>query len=195
MDNEQIKHIRDTIETLLFISKKPLSSADLNEVLDFNEEIIEQALREMETDYASRGLQIIKLANGYVLATRPQYSEYVTKFLNSPVSVTLTAQALETLSIIAYKQPITKIEVDNIRGVMSDAPIRTLLEKRLIKDAGKAEKVGHPILYATTVDFLKHFGLHDLSELPPLPSEAASITALMDITAPGAENILEGGAS
>ena len=187
--------IRDVLEALLFVSKKPLSIGDFHEVLGFGEDNIQNAMDQLVSQYQTKGLQLIKLANGYVMATRPEHSEFINKYLNSPVSVTLTNQALETLSIIAYKQPVTKLEVDNIRGVMSDAPIRTLLEKRLIKEAGKADRVGHPILYATTVEFLKHFGLHDLSELPLLNEELASKMAAQENADQMDENISEGGIS
>jgi segregation and condensation protein B len=160
------ENVKKIIESLLFVSKKPLSPQEIDEVTNFGMEIIEEALNEICSGYERSGLQAIKLANGYVIATRPEFSEYIEKFLNSPVSVTLSPQALETLSIIAYKQPVTKIEVENIRGVMCDGVINTLLDRKLIKESGRSDSVGRPILYSTTVEFLKHFGLHDLGELP-----------------------------
>lgn len=163
--------IKDVIESLLFVSKKPLSTEEIEGLCSFGRDEIEKNLKELESDYSSRGLQLIRLAHGFVLATRPQYSTFIEKYLNSPLSVTLSPQALETLSIIAYKQPVTKLEVENIRGVMCDTVIDTLLEKRLIKESGRSDQVGRPILYSTTIEFLKHFGLHDIGELPKLDEQ------------------------
>ncbi len=181
--------MKNIVESLLFISKKPVSLSEFSEVTGFDGADLENVIKDLKAEYESRGLQIISLANGYVMATRPQYSEYVEKFLNSPVSVTLSSQSLETLSIIAYKQPLTKAEVESIRGVLCDGVIKTLLDKRLIKESGRSEHVGRPILYSTTVEFLKHFGLHDLSELPPLETEDRSRTALFEIAPEQTESI------
>ncbi|MCX5750001.1 MAG: SMC-Scp complex subunit ScpB [Candidatus Saganbacteria bacterium] len=177
---------KDIIESLLFISKRPLSADEMDEICGLGKEEIEKNLGELTEEYASRGLQIIKLAHGYVLATRPEYSSFIEKYLNSPLSISLSPQAIEALSIIAYKQPVTKLEVENIRGVMCDAVINTLLEKRLIKEAGRSDQVGRPILYVTTIEFLKHFGLHDLGELPKVDlEEIAAQTHIMSDAQPG----------
>ncbi len=172
---------RNAVESLLFVSKRPLSIEDIEEISQLGTDTISRAVEELSATYESRGLQLIKLANGYLLATRPRYSSYIEKFLKSPVSVSLSQQSMETLSIIAYKQPITRAEVERIRGVLCDGVIKTLLEKRLIKETGRSESVGRPILYATTVEFLKHFGLHDLGELPPLDEGSGSAEALADL--------------
>lgn len=172
---------RNAVESLLFVSKRPLSIEDIEEISQLGTDTISKAVEELSATYESRGLQLIKLANGYLLATRPRYSSYIEKFLKSPVSVSLSQQSMETLSIIAYKQPITRAEVERIRGVLCDGVIKTLLEKRLIKETGRSESVGRPILYATTVEFLKHFGLHDLGELPPLDEGSGSAEALADL--------------
>lgn len=172
---------RNAVESLLFVSKRPLSIEDIEEISQLGTDMISKAVEELSATYESRGLQLIKLANGYLLATRPRYSSYIEKFLKSPVSVSLSQQSMETLSIIAYKQPITRAEVERIRGVLCDGVIKTLLEKRLIKETGRSESVGRPILYATTVEFLKHFGLHDLGELPPLDEGSGSAEALADL--------------
>jgi len=176
------------VESLLFVSKRPVSAEELSGVTGFPFGEIDAAISEITSDYESRGLQVIRLANGFIVATRPQYSEFVSGFLNSPVSVTLSQQSLETLSIIAYRQPITKAEVEAIRGVMCDGTIATLHDRKLIKESGRADTVGRPILYSTTVDFLKHFGLHDLGDLPDLPDEESSRTALLSLDeAPAAQ--------
>ena len=162
---------KSIVESLLFVTKKPVSPQEISQVTGFEAIEAQQLLEEITSDYEKRPLQVITVANGYILATRPQYSEFIDKFLNSPVSVTLTKQALETLSIIAYRQPVTKIEVEKIRGVMSDSPIKSLFDKNLIKEVGRSEAPGRPILYATTVDFLKQFGLNDLNALPSIEEE------------------------
>lgn len=156
------------VESLLFVSKRPVSISEIDEVTSFGTEKIEDVIGRLSCEYEQRGLQILRIANGYILATRPEFSPYVEKLLNSPVSVTLSHQSLETLSIIAYKQPVTKSEIESIRGVLCDGVIKTLLEKKLIKESGRGEGVGRPILYSTTIEFLKHFGLHDLGDLPRL---------------------------
>lgn len=169
---------KKVVESLLFVSKRPVSVEELSDVTGFPGESVDNAIREISSEYETRGLQVIRLANGFIVATRPQYSEFVEKFLNSPVSVTLSQQALEALSIIAYKQPVAKGELEAIRGVMCDGVIATLLDRKLIKESGRADTVGRPILYSTTVEFLKHFGLHDLGELPVMADDESSRTAL-----------------
>ena len=166
---------KSIVESLLFVTKKPISPQEISQVTGFEPFVAERLLDEITSDYEKRPLQVIKVANGYILATRPQYSEFIDKFLNSPVSVTLSKQAFETLSIIAYRQPVTKIEVEKIRGVMSDSPIKSLFEKNLIKEAGRSEAPGRPILYMTTVDFLKQFGLNDLKDLPSMEEELSPV--------------------
>jgi segregation and condensation protein B len=116
-------------------------------------------------------MNIAKFAGGYQMVTHSQNVDYVDRFLHSPILTTLSNPALETLAIVAYKQPITKLTIENIRGVNSDGVVATLLEKRLVEEAGRSEAVGRPILYATTVEFLRHFGLKDLTDLPPLPQD------------------------
>ncbi len=162
---------RSVVESLLFVTKKPVSPGEISLVTGYEESEAARLLDEIALEYESRPLQVIKVANGYIIATRPQYSDFIDKFLNSPVSVSLSKQALETLSIIAYRQPATKIDIERIRGVMSDSPIKSLLDKNLIRESGRSEAPGRPILYSTTVDFLKHFGLNDLSDLPPIEED------------------------
>lgn len=166
--NISFNDLKNAIESMMFVSKRPLSIDDFVELCGFERSLVQEAIENIQKEYETKTLQIIKVANGYLMATRPQYSTYIEKLLKSPVTVTLSQQSMETLAIIAYKQPITKAEIDQIRGVMSDGAIKTLLEKNLIKEVGRAETVGRPILYGTTAEFLKHFGLHDLNELPPL---------------------------
>jgi len=178
--NENVDR-KNVIESLLFVAKKPISLEELSSILEDEISAIEPLMQELVKEYDDKALQIIMLANGYIMATRPIYSDYIEHYLNSPISVSLTNQSLEALSIIAYKQPVTRQDIENIRGVMSDGVVNTLLDKKLIKEAGKSTQIGHPMLYCTTVEFLKHFGLNDLSELPPLDADETTKSALSGI--------------
>lgn len=157
------------LESLLFATKKPLLMNELEQIVEASKEEILFALEELKKDYEDRGINIIEVAGGWQMGTAPKTAQYVDKLLRSPIETTLTPASLETLAIIAYKQPITKQEIERIRGVFSDSSIDTLIAKKLIEEIGRSEVVGRPILYATTDDFLKHFGLKDLKALPPLP--------------------------
>jgi segregation and condensation protein B len=132
-----------------------------------------------------REVQIFKVAGGYLMGTNPENAEYVKKITNPREETRLSPQALETLAIIAYKQPVTRVEIERLRGVDSGWVIETLLAKKLIREVGRSETVGRPYLYATTEEFLKHFGLKDLKDLPPLKvsqsaQEAVFKTALSE---------------
>lgn len=176
---EQIKIIKDTVESILFIAKKPVSILEIARACSIDENEAEKILDQLVDDYKMRALQILKLAKGYIIATRPVFSREIELFLKNPSHISLSHQALETLAIISYRQPVAKIEIENIRGVMSDSVIKSLLEKKLIKETGRSDAVGRPILYGTTIDFLKHFGLNDLDELPAL--KEAGISAPYDL--------------
>jgi len=119
-----------------------------------------------EYDATGRSFQIVEIANGFQICTRDKYAEWIRKFYTTELSSRLTVSALEALAIIAYKQPVTRAEVEEIRGVNSDGVLRTLLERNLIKVTGRRQTPGRPMIYGTTTDFLMHFGLRDLSELP-----------------------------
>lgn len=161
---------RSVIETLLFLSGEPITFATIRDVIDLPEPEIKMLMEELIMQYRERngGLFIAEIANGYQMVTNPGYSEWVIKFRNTQLSSKLSMPALETLSIIAYKQPLIKAEIEQLRGVNSDSAIRTLLEKRLIKVIGRKEAPGRPFLYGTTKEFLQYFGLKDLTELPTL---------------------------
>ncbi|AFS78421.1 segregation and condensation protein B [Gottschalkia acidurici 9a] len=167
MDKREIKSV---IEGLLFTWGDPLSIKDIRDVLEIPEKEVNDILHEMidEFNYERRGIQILKTNNTYQLGTRAEHFEWMKKLCVPKESKTLSAAALETLSIIAYKQPIIKSEIEAIRGVKCDKAISTLLEKKLIKEAGRLEKTGRPILYGTTDEFLKCFGLDTLKQLPQL---------------------------
>lgn len=167
MDEREKKAI---LEVILFLSLEPVTLSTIKDVIELPEPEIKRLMDELILKYRERngGLLIVEIANGYQMVTNPEYSEWVKKFKGTQLSTKLSMPALETLSIIAYKQPIIKAEIEQLRGVNSDSAIRTLLEKRLIKVIGRKEAPGRPFLYGTTKEFLKYFGLKDLTELPTL---------------------------
>lgn len=163
--------LKPAIEALLFVSDEPLPFKQLNKILgDVPESDVRAALDELIAEYETRqgGLEIREIAGGWRISTRPQYHEFIRKYLRSKPSARLSLAALETLAVIAYKQPITIPEILEIRGVSSSSAIRTLLEKRLIVTKGRKETVGRPMMYGTSKEFLLQFGLRDLSELPSI---------------------------
>ncbi len=166
MDNKEKKAI---LEALIFVSGAPVSIKELQKTTGFATGEIEFLVSELMAEYRERqgGIEIVEVAEGYQMVTRPAFSEYV-KRLRSSTPPKLSMPAMETLAIIAYKQPITKAEIEQIRGVNSDGVIKNLLDRRLIRVVGKKEAPGRPILYGTTREFLLYFGLKDLSELPTI---------------------------
>ncbi len=172
---EEITATRDelkpVIEALLFVAEEPLPFKQICKVLgDVPEEEVNMALNELLADFDARGsgLEIREIAGGWRISTRPQHHEFIRKYLKTRPSARLSLPALETLAVIAYKQPITVPEILEIRGVTSSSAIKTLLEKRLIVTKGRKETVGRPMLYGTSKEFLIQFGLKDLSELPSM---------------------------
>lgn len=167
MDYNKIKSV---IEGLLFVSgDEGLDSKQLASVVELDVETIEDIINDMQGDYQreNRGMQIIQVANTFQLTTLPEHASYFEKLASSPSHSTLSQAALETLSIIAYKQPITRTDVEEIRGVKSERAITTLVNKGLIKEIGRMDAIGRPILYGTTKEFLEYFGLRSLKDLPP----------------------------
>ena len=158
------------IEALIFVSEEPLSVKTLVEVLKQDRVNIENALEALAEEFNARdgGLHLRELAGGWQFATRPEHHEHVRAFLKSRPSAKLSLASLETLAVIAYKQPITVPEILEIRGVQSPSAIKTLLDKRLIKACGRKETIGRPMMYGTSKEFLLQFGLKDLSELPSI---------------------------
>lgn len=158
------------IESLLFVTGEPLGPKDLARILecdiDLVEEIVEAMIREYENQ--GRGIKIISINGMYQLVTKPQNSDYVQKLLKKNTRQSLSQASLESLAIIAYKQPVTRVDIDEIRGVKSDSAVQRLMEKNLIKEMGRLEVPGRPIQYGTTEEFLRQFGLEDLKELPSL---------------------------
>jgi len=159
--------LKKALECMLFVTPQPLSVQHVAKCLNIDELEVEKAIHELRLDMADRGLQIVRVAGGYQMCTRPEYADYISALLK-PVRTRLSRAALETVAIIAYRQPITQPEIDVVRGVNSDGVIKTLLERNLIRQVGRRDTVGRPILYGTTEEFLNYFGLNDLSELPEL---------------------------
>lgn len=161
---------KSLIEALLFISGEPVSVTDLRKITEFSEEEITVVLNDLVQSYKSRngGYLLTEVAEGYQFVSNPEYAPWIRKLKKTTTTAKLSIAALETLSIVAYKQPITKVEIEQLRGVNSDGVVKSLLEKRLIKILGKKEVPGKPLLYGTTREFLQYFGLKDLSELPTL---------------------------
>lgn len=167
MDPQELKAI---LENLLLAADQPVTVDRLKKTFinQADREEIKSALIELAEEYQSKSLQIIEVAGGYQLSTRSEYSEWIRKFLKLDKTTRLSQPSLDTLSIVAYKQPITRQEVDDIRGVDSSGVIRTLLEKKVIAPAGRKPVPGKPVLYRTTQRFLEYFGLKDLSDMPTL---------------------------
>lgn len=161
------------MEALLFVvGDEGLTVKQLAELLDVDEVDIEAGLSELKTLYENNvasGLTIKQLSDTYLLTTKPELANTIKKLVENPNSQVLSTASLEVLAIIAYKQPITRAEIEDLRGVKSERPIQTLASRGLIREVGRAEGTGRAILYGTTKEFLNYFGLSNLSELPPLP--------------------------
>ena len=164
------KEKKSLLEALLFFSGEPLTPSILKGVTEMEEPEIKGLIEGLMADYRLRGggIRIVEVANGYQMVTDPEFAAWIKKLKGSQVSSRLSLAALETLAIIAYKQPIIKTEIEQVRGVNADGVIKTLLDRRLIKIMGKKEAPGKPLLYGTTKEFLQYFGLKDLGELPTL---------------------------
>lgn len=165
------------IESLLFVSGEPLGVRDIAGILDCSIEDTEIVLEELKLSYeeSARGIKLITINGMYQLVTKPQNSDFIQKLLKKNTRQSLSQASLESLAIIAYKQPITRIEIDEIRGVKSDSAIQKLIERNLAKEVGRLAVIGRPIQYGTTDEFLRQFGLQDLKELPSLDLFADNI--------------------
>lgn len=166
-----VDELKPIIESLIYVSEEPITVKQLAAILEGESVVdIQTAADQLAEEFNARGggLEVRRLAGGYRITTRLELSEYVRRYLKSQPSARLSLAALETLSVIAYKQPITIPEILEIRGVTSTSAIKTLLDRRLIVAKGHKQVVGRPMLYGTSKDFLIHFGLNDLSELPNL---------------------------
>lgn len=169
--------LKSNIESLLFVSGEDgLTKKQLAFLTDTTEEQITDALENMMIDYVqdeNRGIEIKQLAGTFQLVTKQANVDSIQKLVENPTTQSLSQASLEVLAIIAYKQPITRVEIEDIRGVKSERPIHTLSVKGLVKEVGRAEGTGRAILYGTTNEFLQYFGLQEISALPPLPEDMA----------------------
>ncbi len=162
-------HLKPIVEAIIFASPEPVTRKTLYKLLDDEpKEDVDAALAAVRTDYErASGLQLVEIAGGYQIVTRPEFHEWVRKLFHERTTSKLSVQALETLAVIAYKQPVTAGEIAEIRGVTSSGGVlSTLVDRRLIKTVGRKQVVGRPFMYATTREFLDRFGLNDLSDLP-----------------------------
>ncbi|MDQ4077831.1 MAG: SMC-Scp complex subunit ScpB [Chloroflexota bacterium] len=174
MERQGSQALPQIVEAILFVADTPVEIADLAKVSEASTEEVEAALAELADDLEARGLRLQRFRDQVQLVTAPQYAPWVERFLGLELSSKLSTAALETLAIIAYQQPITRAEIDAIRGVNSSGTLRTLIQRELVEEVGRLETVGNPYLYATTPTFLQYFGLSGLDELPPLSSDEES---------------------
>ncbi|WP_129727039.1 MULTISPECIES: SMC-Scp complex subunit ScpB [Bacillaceae] len=166
------------VEGLLFISgDEGIYLEQIAGVLELEKGEVQLLLQQLQEDYQrpSCGLQIVQYAQTYRLTTKKEHASYYKKLIETPMSSSLSQAALETLAIIAYRQPITRTEIEEVRGVKTEKALQTLISRLLVKEIGRAEGTGRPILYGTTKEFLDTFGLKTLKELPPLPEEVQNM--------------------
>ena len=156
------------VESLLFVAGEPVTVEQLAQALEASEDAVEAALQVMSADGEHRGVRLQRKGDKVQLVTRPETAAYIERFMGLEHTGRLSPAALETLAIIAYRQPCTRAQIEAVRGVNCDGVLSTLLNKGLIEETGRLETVGHPFLYATTFAFLQHFGLKGLDDLPPL---------------------------
>lgn len=179
------------LEAVLFMAAEPLAADELGEILEVSPREAEAIAQELAAACADRGLEVTRIAGGWQMVTRAEYGPYVAK-LHKPERFRLSRAALETLAIVAYRQPVTRPEIDAIRGVNSDSPLDTLLQYELVCEAGRKEAPGRPVLYRTTESFLGHFGLNSIEDLPTLdaiPADEAEVRAEVGLppAEPGAD--------
>lgn len=172
-DNEDLKKI---VETLLFITDRPVKPARIADVVEKTDtKRVREVIMELQNEYAVRGsaVQIVEIGGGFQMSTKPEYGRWVRRLYNEKMTTKLSNAALETLAIIAYKQPITRAEMEGIRGVDVAGPLEKLIERSLVRVVGKKDTIGRPMVYGTTDEFLRLFGLNKISELPDLQVFAA----------------------
>ena len=166
------------LEALLFVSPAPVPAARLSEALGASVSEVERALARLDQQMEGRGLSLQRHGGGFSLTTVPQAAPDVARLLDLESTVHLTRAALETLSIVAYRQPATRPTIDSIRGVNSETALHTLIRYGLVEEAGRSEGPGRPILYVTSQDFLQHFGLRSLADLPQMEPDAGDTIPL-----------------
>ena len=193
-----IENIKSILESLLFINEKPIEIEDLIAVTEISKKEVENTLTELISDYKLRqsGICIVKVAGGYQMCSSPDNESWIKKMYQEKNKQKLSTACLETLAIIAYKQPITRIEIEAIRGVNIDGVVRKLSELGLIKIAGRKDVVGRPFLYITTRKFLEYFGINALGDLPKLEEFVAlakNDNIISELSTENKENSTEGG--
>jgi len=187
--------LKPILEALIFASPDPLTPKTLFQLLDTEpRESVEEALAALQADYEQRGgLQMVQVAGGYQICTRPDLHEWVRRLFHEHSKQRLSVQALETLAVIAYKQPITGAEIAEIRGVNASGVVGTLIERQLVKVVGRKQVIGRPFLYATTREFLNRFGLSDLDDLPKVEEMAEAlgmeVPAALKASGPATESL------
>ncbi len=177
------KQLAAAIESLLFVSGRPLERAELRKLLDVDEAKLQSALQALEQtlEDQGRGIRLQLLGEQVQLVTAPENARYVAALLGLPMTAKLTSAALETLAVIAYRQPITRGQIESVRGVNSDRALASLLQHGLVVEVGRAQTVGRPALFATTTEFLQLFGLTKLDELPHVQGEQYMLPAQVQV--------------
>ena len=170
MDIPELAHV---IEAILFVAGEPVNVREIQRALDVTEDETRQAIDALESDYSyrRRGITLKRFGQHIQLSTRAEYAPYVERLLQPIQKQSLSQSALETLAVVAYKQPVTRLEIEAVRGVKCDYSVQSLVNKGLIEEVGRKEALGRPILYGTTDKFLSHFGLRTLDDLPKPPEE------------------------
>ena len=167
-ENQPTLDVPAALEALLFVSAEPVAPSQLALALDISTSAVEQGLMQLDGELQTRGLRLQRHSGRVQLTTAPELAEKVEFFLGLEATSRLSRAALETLAIVAYRQPVTRPQIEEVRGVSSDGVMKSLLGKGLVQEVGRTEGPGRPILYSTAPDFLQHFGLNSLMDLPPL---------------------------
>ena len=167
--------LKSQIESLLFVANEPARVDSLASVLQASLDQVQQALHDLTEEYAHRGLRVQHKGQRVQMVTAPEAADSVRRFLGLELSSKLSPAALETLAIIAYRQPTTRAQIEAVRGVNSDSVLRTLINRGLIEEQGRLDQVGRPIIYGTTFEFLQQFGLSSLDQLPPLQDSKTAL--------------------
>lgn len=170
----ELEEAKGAIEALLFVAGEPVTLGQLMRTLEVERELVEDALRSLAQEYEGRGLRIQRERDEVQMVTAPDCVGYVERFLGLQFSRKLSTAALETLAIIAFRQPITRAQVEEIRGVNCEGVLRNLVARGLVEELGRLDRAGRPIIYGTTFEFLQYFGLSDLRELPQVEEVADS---------------------
>ena len=165
-DSQSTFSLRAQLESLLFVASEPASIDNLAAVLEITTDQVEQALAVLKAEYTQRGLRLQRKGQRVQLVTAPEAADIIRRFLGLEMTGKLSPAALESLAVVAYRQPVTRAQVEAIRGVNSDSVLRTLINRGLIEEQGRLEQVGRPIIFGTTFEFLQQFGLTGLDQLP-----------------------------